>query len=113
MLRELLIVSFLELFHNARSFSFPFIPIQLRVIEVFVTGHTKDTTGVQLFGQGNNVKVVEANLTLVPALCGVSFGTARLEGMVQLFKELFIPMQINLPMLHGMGDIRSLNQVCK
>ena len=57
----------LSTYHHFAAFFSPFTAILHGINQVFVTGNSKDTTVLELFGQGNNVKVQETNLTLIPA----------------------------------------------
>ena len=57
----------------------------------------KRTTAVlKLLGQGNNVKVEKADLTLVPKGRGILLGASCAIGTVHLLKQALVPLTINL-----------------
>lgn len=97
--------------HNILTLLLPLIPVLHGIVEVFITGNTKNTTIRKLLGQGNNVKVKESNFSLVPEGSRVCLGPSLLEGLVHLQKETLIPLAVDVPMLHGVGHIGSLDQV--
>ena len=72
-------VLFHHLGHYLGTLVLPFGTVLLRIVQVLITRDAKHTTVVQLFGQGNNVKVEKANFTLVPKVSGVCALKTRRE----------------------------------
>lgn len=60
---------------------FPLSSIFARIVEKFITGNTKDTAVTELLCQRYNIKIEEANFTLVP-------GTTNSSGSVTLLNVL-------------------------
>ena len=94
-LEEFVLVGFSKGFqhfgHRLLAAVFPFLAVVGSIIQVLITGDSKDTTLFELFGQGNNVEIEKAHFTLVPELCGVFGGSALQKGTVVFKEELFVP----------------------
>ena len=57
------------------------------------------------------VVVKEANFPLVPEISWILCHSALTEGHIHLCEETFVPFAVNVPVLHCMGDVRSLDDV--
>jgi len=87
------------------SLLFPLVPIHPGVIQILVRRHTKGATLAQFFGQGDDVKVKESNLTHIPAFGGIAFGAALHVSLVHLGVEALVPLDVDVPVLHGVGNV--------
>src|SRR5210317_1669192 len=53
--------------HNFLSLGSPFVSVFLRIIQVFITGDSENSTILQLLGQRNDVIIVKPQLAFIPA----------------------------------------------
>jgi hypothetical protein len=58
-------------FEHLFSLGFPFFPILKSIVQIFITGHSKDAAFFQLSGEGDDVTVKEKAFSLVPEFGGV------------------------------------------
>ena len=75
----------------------PLLPVLFCIRQVFIRRHTENAALFQFLGEGNHVKVQEANFTLVPILSGIRVNSPLSICVVQLFIESLVPLAINLP----------------
>lgn len=75
------------LFHHAFSLLLPFFAVDLRIIQEFITLNTKDTTCKELLGQGNDVKIKEANFSLMPPNRRILLQMTSLVRFVHFLEE--------------------------
>jgi hypothetical protein len=80
-----------EVPHHFFSLALPFIAVVHCVLQIFGTRHTKDTTVLEFLGEGDDVKVQKANLSLVPIFGWIVLRTAVHVRNVQFFKETSVP----------------------
>lgn len=76
-----------------------------------VTGNSKDTASKELLGQGDDIKVKESNLPFIPSNGWIVFQSTLFEGLIHLLEQFLIPLDVNMPMLHGMRDVTSLDEM--
>mmetsp|Transcript_30114 Transcript_30114/g.50009 ORF Transcript_30114/g.50009 Transcript_30114/m.50009 type:complete len:205 (-) Transcript_30114:7-621(-) len=112
----LILTGFLAILFNVLGNHFfslvcPFTAILQGVVQILITRHSKHTTLLELLGQRNNVVVKEPKLSCIPSSLGVKWKSTLLVGMDHLCKETFIPLPVDMPVLHSMRDIACLNQV--
>jgi len=113
-------------FDQSTTLVFPFASVAQGPHQMFVRGHTKDSALLQLVGQGNHIVIKEGQLTMIPkvgrifTLLMVANGGSALAssfqvavvGSIDFLKQTLVPFHIDLPMLHGVGHITGLNQIC-
>ena len=58
-----------------------------------------------------NVVVKETQLTLEPKGTWVFRHPAFLVGLIEFHEQLLVPFSVNMPVLHGVGHIRCLDNV--
>jgi hypothetical protein len=78
---------------------------------VLIARDTKHTTIVELLGNWNDVKLKEAKLTLVPAFSRIHRCASISIRLVYFQEQALVPFAINIPVLHRVSYIRSLDQV--
>jgi len=86
--------------HFLNNFLSPILPLLSvfdGIVQVFITGNTKDTTPFQLFGQRNDIKIKEGNFSLVPIEGWISICTPFLECLVTFPKEALVPFAVDMP----------------
>jgi hypothetical protein len=68
-------------------------------------------TLLQLLRQRNTVKVKETNLAREPERAGILVGATIQEGLVHFRKKTFVPLAVHMPVLHGVRNVRGLDEV--
>mmetsp|Transcript_21265 Transcript_21265/g.59148 ORF Transcript_21265/g.59148 Transcript_21265/m.59148 type:complete len:243 (-) Transcript_21265:382-1110(-) len=89
----------------------PFVAVGQRVVQIFVARFTKHTTFLQFLCQWNDVIIEEPDLPLVPVVQRILLCATGQVRCVALLEEPFVPLAIHVPVLHGVGDVGSLDQV--
>mmetsp|Transcript_22212 Transcript_22212/g.61854 ORF Transcript_22212/g.61854 Transcript_22212/m.61854 type:complete len:372 (-) Transcript_22212:2626-3741(-) len=98
-------------FHDGWALHLPFLSIGLRVVQVLIGRHTEDAALSQLIRQRDDVEVEEPDLALVPT-DGWIFVLVTIQiGLVALEEEALVPLLVCVPVLHGVRDIRGLDDV--
>mmetsp|Transcript_255 Transcript_255/g.640 ORF Transcript_255/g.640 Transcript_255/m.640 type:complete len:345 (+) Transcript_255:326-1360(+) len=93
------------------AFLLPFNTILQCVCQILVTGNSEYTTILQFLCQWDDVIIKKPELSFEPALCRVLLRSTSQECKVHFAKETLIPFQINVPMLHGVANVGSLDNV--
>mmetsp|Transcript_24676 Transcript_24676/g.50987 ORF Transcript_24676/g.50987 Transcript_24676/m.50987 type:complete len:210 (+) Transcript_24676:149-778(+) len=91
------------------TFIRPFLSILVGTIQKLVARHTKYLAFSQLRSQGDDVVIEKSELALVPSIRRVLVGSSALVCFVHFVKEALVPFLINVPVLHGVGHIRCLD----
>ena len=90
----------------------PLLTIPYGVDQVFVTCNTKSTTVFELLDQWDDVKVEKAKLSRIPMFGWILRTATPIPiGLVALLEQALIPLAVDIPVLHPMGDNRSLHQM--
>lgn len=96
---------FLVFSDNGFAASFPLFSVVETIIKILVRADSKHSTILEFLGEWDNVKVKETKFALVPSFGWVFVSSASLVGSVAFSKESFVPLAVNVPMLHCMGDV--------
>lgn len=97
--------------NNVLAFLFPFGAIHSRIIQIFIGGNTEDAAFTQLLCQRDDVMIKKPNFTPVPIVGRIGIGPAVDVSLVHFSVQPFVPLDVNMPMLHRMCNIRCLDDM--
>lgn len=97
--------------NDVPAFLFPFGTVHGCVIQIFVAGYTEHTAFAQFLRQRDDVEIEETDLAFVPVIGGIRIRSSVDVGLVHFRVQPFVPLDVNVPMLHRVGNIRRLDDV--